>query len=98
MNISARIATELRGDRVIWAIIVLLGIISMAAVFSSVSTLAYTDRDGEVSFYLMKHGAFLGFGWNHSRDQGHSRVNFKFTDGDQIAFQTYHPEDYPCFA
>jgi cell division protein FtsW len=34
----------------------------MAAVFSSVSTLAYTDRDGEVSFYLMKHGAFLGFG------------------------------------
>ena len=62
MNISARIATELRGDRVIWAIIVLLGIISMAAVFSSVSSLAYTDRDGAVSYYLIKHGAFLGIG------------------------------------
>lgn len=62
MNLSARIATELRGDRVIWAIVVLLGIISMAAVFSSVSSLAYTDRDGAVSYYLIKHGAFLGIG------------------------------------
>lgn len=62
MNISARIATELRGDRVIWAIVVLLGIISMAAVFSSVSFLAYTDREGAVGFYLMKHGAFLALG------------------------------------
>ena len=62
MNISARIATELRGDRVIWAIVVLLGIISMAAVFSSVSFLAYTDREGAVGYYLMKHGAFLGLG------------------------------------
>lgn len=62
MNISARIATELRGDRVIWAIVVLLGIISMASVFSSVSFLAYTDREGAVGFYLMKHGAFLGLG------------------------------------
>lgn len=62
MNISARIATELRGDRVIWALVVLLGIISMAAVFSAVSSLAYTDREGAVSYYLIKHGAFLGLG------------------------------------
>lgn len=62
MNISARIATELRGDRVIWAIVVLLGIISMAAVFSSVSFLAYDAREGAVGYYLLKHGAFLGLG------------------------------------
>lgn len=62
MNLSARIATELRGDRVIWAVVVLLGIISMAAVFSSVSSLAYMDRNGAVSYYLIKHGAFLGIG------------------------------------
>lgn len=62
MNLSARLATELRGDRVIWALVVLLGIVSMAAVFSSVSSLAYTDRGGAVSYYLIKHGAFLGLG------------------------------------
>ncbi|MFT5998631.1 MAG: cell division protein FtsW [Neolewinella sp.] len=62
MNLSTRIATELRGDRVIWAIVVLLAIISMVAVFSSASTLAYEERAGEVSYYLIKHGVILGFG------------------------------------
>ncbi|MEM9258545.1 MAG: FtsW/RodA/SpoVE family cell cycle protein [Bacteroidota bacterium] len=62
MNLSARIATELRGDRVIWAIIVLLAIISMASVFSSASYLAYKERGGAISYYLIKHGLFLGFG------------------------------------
>jgi cell division protein FtsW len=62
MNLSTRIATELRGDRVIWAIVVLLAIISMVSVFSSASTLAYEERGGEVSYYLIKHGVILGFG------------------------------------
>jgi len=62
MNISARIAAELRGDRVIWAIVVLLSIVSMVAVFSSASTLAYDERGGEISYYLIKHGVILGFG------------------------------------
>ncbi|WP_020567847.1 FtsW/RodA/SpoVE family cell cycle protein [Neolewinella persica] len=62
MNLSTRIATELRGDRVIWAIVVLLAIISMVSVFSSASTLAYEERSGEVSYYLIKHGVILGFG------------------------------------
>ena len=62
MNLSARIATELRGDRVIWAIIVLLAIISMLGVFSSAADLAYRERGGEVSYYLLKHGAILGVG------------------------------------
>ncbi|MEL7163477.1 MAG: FtsW/RodA/SpoVE family cell cycle protein, partial [Bacteroidota bacterium] len=42
--------------------IVLLAIISMAAVFSSAASLAYRDRAGEISYYLIKHGIFLGFG------------------------------------
>jgi cell division protein FtsW len=62
MNISARIATELRGDRVIWAIVVLLAIISMVSVFSAASTLAYEKRGGEISYYIIKHGIILGFG------------------------------------
>lgn len=62
MNISARIATELRGDRVIWAIVVLLAIISMVSVFSSAATMAYSERGGDISYYLIKHGVILGFG------------------------------------
>ncbi len=62
MNLSLRIATELRGDRVIWAIIVLLSIISMMSVFSSTANLAYLERGGAVGFYLLKHGLILGVG------------------------------------
>lgn len=62
MNLSARLATELKGDRVIWAIVAILAIVSMMTVFSSAAALAYRDRAGEVSYYLIKHGMFLGVG------------------------------------
>ncbi len=62
MSISTRIATELRGDRVLWAIIVLLSLISMMAVYSAVANLAYRNSGGAVSGYLLKHGLILGFG------------------------------------
>ncbi|OAV44781.1 FtsW/RodA/SpoVE family cell cycle protein [Lewinella sp. 4G2] len=62
MNISARIATELRGDRVIWALVALFSIISMVAVYSSVADLAYEDRAGSTLYYLIKHGVILGVG------------------------------------
>ncbi len=62
MNISTRIATELRGDRVLWAIIVLLSLISMVAVYSAVANLAYRNSGGAVSGYLFKHAVILGFG------------------------------------
>ncbi len=62
MNISTRIATELRGDRVLWAIIVLLSLISMVAVYSAVANLAYRNSGGAVGGYLLKHGLILGFG------------------------------------
>jgi cell division protein FtsW len=62
MNISTRIATELRGDRVLWAIIVLLSLISMVAVYSAVANLAYRNTGGAVSGYIFKHGVILAFG------------------------------------
>lgn len=62
MNLSTRIAAELRGDRVIWAIIVLLSLISMVAVYSAVANLAYRNSGGAVGGYLIKHGVILGFG------------------------------------
>ncbi len=62
MNISARIAAELRGDRVIWALIAIFAMISMVAVYSAVSDLAYDDRGGSTGYYLVKHGIILGIG------------------------------------
>ncbi|WP_116124809.1 FtsW/RodA/SpoVE family cell cycle protein [Lewinella sp. IMCC34183] len=62
MNISTRIATELRGDRVLWAIIVILSLVSMVAVYSAVANLAYRNSGGAVSGYLFKHAIILGFG------------------------------------
>ena len=62
MNLSARIATELRGDRVIWALVAIFSIVSMVAVYSSVSDLAYEDRAGSTGYYLIKHGMILGVG------------------------------------
>ncbi len=62
MNISTRIAAELRGDRVLWAIIILLSLISMVAVYSAVANLAYRNSGGAVNGYILKHGIILGFG------------------------------------
>ncbi len=62
MSLSTRIAAELRGDRVIWAIIVLLSIISVLAVYSATGTIAYREREGVVSGYLFKHLIILGGG------------------------------------
>ena len=62
MNLSTRIAAELRGDRVLWAIIILLSLISMVAVYSAVANLAYRNSGGAVNGYIFKHGVILGFG------------------------------------
>jgi len=59
MSFSARIAAELRGDRMVWAILVLLGLFSLLAVYSATGTLAYRERGGNTESYLFKHGIIL---------------------------------------
>lgn len=61
-NIAARIYAELKGDKAIWAVMVLLGIFSILAVYSSTGRLAYL-RDGNTEFYLFKHGGLLAVGF-----------------------------------
>lgn len=58
----ARINAELRGDRVIWAIIALVSIFSIMAVYSSTGTLAYRERGGNTEAFLFKHLIILGVG------------------------------------
>lgn len=58
MNFFANI----KGDRVIWGIVVLLSAVSMLAVYSSISTLAYKTGTNNQIIILLKHGItiFLG--------------------------------------
>jgi len=62
MSIGTRIATELRGDRIIWAVVVLLSIVSVLAVYSSTGTIAHRQYDGRVGSFLFKHIVIMGGG------------------------------------
>lgn len=46
---------SLKGDKVIWMVVILLFIFSILAVYSSTGTLAYKYQGGNTLYYLMKH-------------------------------------------
>jgi cell division protein FtsW len=54
----------LKGDKVIWAIMMLLSLLSILVVYSAVVTLAHKFKQGNSEFYLIKHFVIivLGFG------------------------------------
>lgn len=54
---------NIKGDRMIWAIVALLAIFSFLPVYSAASNLAYTYGDGQTFTYFIKHFVhlFLGF-------------------------------------
>ncbi|MCT4603184.1 MAG: FtsW/RodA/SpoVE family cell cycle protein [Marinifilum sp.] len=51
---------KLRGDRVIWIVILLLSLVSLLVVYSSTGTLAYKVRGGNTSYFLIKQLVLLG--------------------------------------
>jgi cell division protein FtsW len=55
--------SNLKGDKVIWVVVIILSIFSVLAVYSSTGTLAYKQRSGNTEYYLIKHTLilFLGF-------------------------------------
>ena len=57
-----RVTAELKGDRVIWAIVAVLALFSVLAVYSSSSTMAFKDRGGNTEFYLVKQVVVLSIG------------------------------------
>lgn len=58
-NFVARLNAELKGDKAIWAIIVIMAIFSLLAVYSSTGTLAYKYQGGDTEAFLLKHGLIL---------------------------------------
>jgi len=53
---------KLKGDRIIWGIVILLSLLSLLAVYSSTGTLAYKYQGGNTEYYLLKHFMLLVLG------------------------------------
>lgn len=49
----------LKGDKVIWVVIIFLSIVSLLAVYSSTGTLAYRSQGGNTTYYILKHSSIL---------------------------------------
>jgi cell division protein FtsW len=59
-----KLFSYLEGDRIIWIIAMIFGLVSILAVYSSISSLAHKFQDGNTFYFLLKHGLMLlsGFG------------------------------------
>jgi cell division protein FtsW len=56
------ITNKIKGDRYIWAIVLMLSLFSLLAVYSSTGTLAYKYRAGNTEYYLLKQVLIIGGG------------------------------------
>lgn len=72
MNVINKIQ---KGDRVIWIVALILGVISLIVVYSATSALAVAKYDGNTGRVVMKHLGMLLFGFLMMI--GASRVNYK---------------------
>ncbi|HZH37709.1 MAG TPA: FtsW/RodA/SpoVE family cell cycle protein, partial [Flavisolibacter sp.] len=51
------------GDKVIWALVLLLGLVSLLIVYSATGSLAYKMYKGNTEIYLFKQIAFIAIGF-----------------------------------
>jgi cell division protein FtsW len=54
---------NLKGDPIIWTIVLLLSIISILVVYSSTGSLAFKKMGGDTEAYLRKHGSLVLLSW-----------------------------------
>ncbi len=54
INIKPYFNNRLKGDAIIWSIVIVLALISLIAIYSSTGSLAYRMKDGHAEVYLMK--------------------------------------------
>lgn len=59
MSLGTRVAAELRGDRTIWMVVVMLSLFSILAVYSAASGATYL---GDTTMTLMRHLLMIGLG------------------------------------
>jgi cell division protein FtsW len=53
----------IKGDRVIWTILLLLSMLSMLIVYSATGALAFRQADGNTFYFLVRQMVFLGLGF-----------------------------------
>jgi cell division protein FtsW len=57
-----KLLNNTKGDKVIWAVVVLLSLVSVLAVYSSTGSLAYRMQQGNTEYYLFKQLSVLVLG------------------------------------
>jgi cell division protein FtsW len=62
MSVANRLAAELKGDRTIWMIVVMLSLFSVLAVYSATGAEAWKSREGNTTAFLVAHLVRLAFG------------------------------------
>ncbi len=60
---SEKLRKYFKGDSIVWAVLIVLSLLSLLAVYSSTFTLAYQYRSGNIGYYLIKHIIFILFGF-----------------------------------
>lgn len=60
---TAKLLKSTRGDKVIWALVLLLVLISLLVVYSATGSLAYKMYKGNTEVYLFKQIAFIAIGF-----------------------------------
>src|SRR6188768_3862542 len=64
LNIKpAQVFKSTRGDKVIWALVLLLVLVSLLVVYSATGSLAYKKYHGNTEVYLFKQIAFIAIGF-----------------------------------
>jgi cell division protein FtsW len=53
---------KIKGDKIIWLVVIILSVFSLLAVYSSTGTLAYKYQGGNTEYYMMKHFIILLLG------------------------------------
>jgi cell division protein FtsW len=53
---------NLKGDAVLWGIVLCFSLISVAVVYSATGTLAYKQQDGNTEYFLFKHSSLIVIG------------------------------------
>lgn len=56
---TRRLFSKTRGDKVIWALVILLTLVSLLAVYSATNSLAYKNFKGNTEVYLFKQIVFI---------------------------------------
>src|SRR5918993_4067844 len=63
-NLNGKVLLQkTRGDKVIWALVLLLGLVSLLVVYSATGSLAYKMYKGNTEIYLFKQIAFIIIGF-----------------------------------